>query len=77
MSITISSLLTIFLLFHVCNARSLGVLSKNEKINSTVARVSIPSGSDVEVEVSNKDMKREAEFNLDYLPPRTHPPVHN
>ncbi|MCD9643408.1 hypothetical protein HAX54_030858, partial [Datura stramonium] len=52
----------------------------DEKINSSMARVTIPSRSDVEVKVStspNKDMKREAAFNLDYLPPRTHPPAHN
>lgn len=52
-------------------------LLQNEKINSSMARVSIPSRSDVQVKVSNKDMKRETEYNLDYLPPRTHPPVHN
>ncbi|KAK4352964.1 hypothetical protein RND71_028482 [Anisodus tanguticus] len=50
---------------------------RSEKINPSMARVSIPLGSGVEVKVSNKDMKREAEYNLDYLPPRTHPPAHN
>ncbi|KAK6789944.1 hypothetical protein RDI58_013744 [Solanum bulbocastanum] len=75
--ITISSLVTIFLLFHACNARSLGLLNKSEEINPSMSRVSIPSGSDLEVEVSKKNKKREAEYNLDYLPPRTHPPSHN
>nr|XP_009765957.1 PREDICTED: uncharacterized protein LOC104217414 [Nicotiana sylvestris] len=112
MSITKVTFLIIFLLFHACNARSLGVLNKNEE-KSSVARV-FNTTSDVKakpstaqpissVKENEKDQlkgsksstssnygvsvswrvhhqKREdppPEFNLDYLPARTHPPVHN
>nr|XP_009608849.1 uncharacterized protein LOC104102745 [Nicotiana tomentosiformis]XP_016452066.1 PREDICTED: uncharacterized protein LOC107776670 [Nicotiana tabacum] len=111
MSITKVIFLIIFLLFHACNARSLGVLNKNEE-KSSVARVfntpsdvkakpltaepkssvkenekdqlkgSISSSKSYGVSVSWRvhHQKREdppPEFNLDYLPARTHPPVHN
>ncbi|XP_015089746.1 uncharacterized protein LOC107032685 [Solanum pennellii] len=96
-------LMMIFLLFHACNARSLGIMNKNEE-KPNVARVpstpsdvkskhssSKPNKSVKEndekdhhygVSVSWKvhQQKREdppPEFNLDYLPARTHPPVHN
>ncbi|KAJ8565476.1 hypothetical protein K7X08_008052 [Anisodus acutangulus] len=105
----------IFLLFHACNARLLGVLNKNEE-KPNVARVS-RTPSDVKVKPSSAEtnslkeneklhhdhqlkkdssnrskydgvsvswrihhQKREdppPEFNLDYLPASTHPPVHN
>ncbi|XP_059311160.1 root meristem growth factor 10 [Lycium ferocissimum] len=106
----ITLLMMVFLLFHACNARSLGVLNKNEE-KPNVARVS-SSPSDVKVKPSSAEpnslkenekdhqlmegssssnygvsvswrihhQKREdppPEFNLDYLPARTHPPVHN
>ncbi|CAN4111791.1 unnamed protein product [Withania somnifera] len=113
MSITkMITLLMIFLLFHACNARSRGILNKNEE-KPNVARVSStpsdvkakPSSSELNsgVKENEKDhqlitwssssnyggvsvtwrahqQKREdqpPEFNLDYLPARTHPPVHN
>ncbi|CAN4125870.1 unnamed protein product [Withania somnifera] len=107
MSITkmINLLMMIFLLFHPCNARSLGVLSKNEEKPNFARVSSTPSPTDVtpkpssaepssSVKENGKDhhhygvsvtwkvhqQKREdppPEFNLDYLPARTHPPVHN
>ncbi|XP_055815034.1 root meristem growth factor 10-like [Solanum dulcamara] len=98
-------LMMIFLLFPACNARSLGVLNKNEekpnvdRVSSTPTDVKAkPSlaepNSSVEKEEKDHDnhrygvsvtwkvhqQKREdppPEFNLDYLPARTHPPVHN
>ncbi|KAM3266223.1 root meristem growth factor 10 [Capsicum chacoense] len=107
MSITkITLLMMIFLIFHACNARSLGVLNKNEQNKPNVARVSstptdvkakpssaVPNSNNIKenekddhhhygVSVTWKvhQQKREdppPEFNLDYLPARTHPPVHN
>ncbi|KAG5626943.1 hypothetical protein H5410_012161 [Solanum commersonii] len=99
-------LMMIFLLFHACNARSLGVLNKNEerpnngRVSSTASDVKAKQSSAQPnksvKENSEKDddhhhygvsvtwrvhqQKREdppPEFNLDYLPARTHPPVHN
>ncbi|KAK4379421.1 hypothetical protein RND71_001283 [Anisodus tanguticus] len=103
----------IFLLFHACNARLLGVLNKNEE-KPNVARVSgtpmdvkakrsstEPNSSLKENEQEHHDQMVKGssscnygvsvswkvhhqrkedpppEFNLDYLPARTHPPVHN